>query len=81
MTTFDVQFAEQELGLVAAQWQDTDTHTPDRTRRFALRAAAYAARANNITPRTRIAARQFRVGELTADEFIAVVLEHVYGTH
>jgi len=68
------QIAERELGYVAAQWQDTDSHTPERTRRYALRAAEYAARA----PRTRMAARQLRVGELTADEFIRVVLEHVY---
>jgi hypothetical protein len=69
----DSIIAERELGLVAAQWQDTDNHT----RRFALRAAQSAANAN-IAPSTRMAARRFRVGELTADEFIRVVLHHVY---
>lgn len=71
--------AERELGYVAAQWQDTDTHTDTRTRNFALRAARYAAQADHINPRTMQAARSFRVGELTADEFIHVVLDHVYG--
>jgi hypothetical protein len=70
--------AERELGYVAAQWQDTDTHTTDRTRKYALRAAAAAVAAPGLTPRTRMAAMQFRVGELTADEFIRIVLEHVY---
>ena len=75
----DTATAERELGYVAAQWQDTDNHTPERTRRFALRAAVAAVCGKDIAPATRQAAMYFRVGELTAQEFITVVLNHVYG--